>query len=127
MNEATIDAPPRTDAETMARLMGEYTRKLQSVIGEDRAIQQNLDQLDTYWNAWFGRTRRYWALRDDREELVRLLRAIKEPAFMLARHVSQMVEHGRMDELTRIELRLRLAEFEHALESAKPLFSRALN
>jgi hypothetical protein len=38
----------------------------------------------------------------------------------LARQASQYVEHGDLDAATRIELRLRLAEFESALKAAHP-------
>jgi hypothetical protein len=53
--------------------------------------------------------------------LANLLQKLRPPALDLARHVSQHIEHGDMDLLERLEFRLRLAEFEQAIQAAEAL------
>ena len=40
----------------------------------------------------------------------------------LVRHASQLIEHGKLGISDRLEMRIRLAEFEAALEAARDLF-----
>ncbi len=44
---------------------------------------------------------------------------LKAPLTQLAQHASQLVEHGNIDPVTRLELALRNAEFEAALNEAE--------
>src|SRR5262245_15330119 len=53
--------------------------------------------------------------------LVHLFERLQPPALQLARQVSQQIEHAKLLDLDRLELSLRLAEFEHALLSAEEL------
>lgn len=53
-----------------------------------------------------------------REELIGRLKYLKPPLEELIRKVSAVVEQGHLNGLERIELWLRLAESEHALETA---------
>ena len=48
-----------------------------------------------------------------------LVTSLLEPARDLARHVSQRIEHARLDPLVLLEMRLRLAEFEGAMQAAE--------
>jgi hypothetical protein len=55
----------------------------------------------------------------DSYELRDRFSSLKPAAVSLARHVSQRLEHGDLDEMDKLELTLRLAEFEHALLAAE--------
>lgn len=52
------------------------------------------------------------------------LRYVRPPAEQLIRQSSQLVEHGAIDDTTRLELRLRLAELEHALLSTTTIVNQ---
>lgn len=52
-------------------------------------------------------------------DLLEYLRTMRPASEQLIREASQMVEHGAIDSTIRVELRLRLAELEHALSSTR--------
>ena len=83
------------ETDSLMALLTEYTEKLNSIADI----------------AALGTMRRM-----DRETLFQKL---IPPAQELARFASQQIEFKGLDELRRLELRLRLAEFEAALRSAK--------
>ena len=55
----------------------------------------------------------------DQDDLATMMKRLGPPAKLLAQQVSQLIEHAPLDEMTRIELMLRLAEYEHAYLSAQ--------
>jgi len=54
-----------------------------------------------------------WILEERTMQFVDLWKNLRPPARKLAQYVSSTIEHTRIDQLTQIELRLRLAEFEN--------------
>ena len=62
-------------------------------------------------------------LRLNYDILTQLYQRISPPATQLAREVSQKIEYGNLDELDRVELMLRLAEFEASLLSLQRVFA----
>jgi hypothetical protein len=93
--------------ETAVALMKEYTEKL-------RQISASAHGLRGAWET-HRRSDQGGDVRAAHDSLSSLYRKLSSPAGDLARAVSQMIEHGDLEDLSRLELRLRLAEFEHAL------------
>lgn len=102
-------------AEGLIPLLKEFTQKLGNI---GKEAQELMMQLATR-GGFFGHSTDLVALRQ------RLLRdsfkQLRPAATQLAQHVSQLVEHGGLEDLTRLELRLRLAEYEATLRSAEEL------
>ena len=48
---------------------------------------------------------------------------LKPPIVKLAQHASQQLEHGGLDDVTQLELMLRLAEFESAIRSTEEILA----
>ncbi len=46
----------------------------------------------------------------------------REPLYELARYASQMIEHSPLSPLDKVQLKLKLSDFETELERAKALF-----
>lgn len=59
--------------------------------------------------------------RSRHEEFTRYLRALIPHAKRLAQHVSQLITHGTDQTIVKIELSLRVAELESAVETAQKL------
>jgi hypothetical protein len=59
-----------------------------------------------------------------RDEIVRRWKYLKPPAEELARQASAIIEEGRVTSLERVELWLRLSEFEHYLGLAQDYIDR---
>jgi hypothetical protein len=91
-------------------LLKEYTDKFHHLAKEVRSLleSERIIRGTPTWTATRG-------------ALSGFLRELKLPAKDLASHVSQHIEHGEMDLFTRLEFKLRLAEFEQAIRSAEML------
>lgn len=90
--------PLTEKAQRLFRLLDEFTKKFAPYV-ED-AIRLNNQPENT--------TDQMARVDELRERLLQMV----NPAEALIRSASQMAEHARLEELDRIELRLRLAEFE---------------
>ncbi len=108
MSTATTSLTAEEAAQSLIPLMKEYTEKLNEVC---KAIH------DLWANARNEEKEELRLLRAEYSGLREMVHGVKAPAQALASHVSQLVEHGDLDGILRLELRLRLAEFEGALRS----------
>ena len=98
-----IQYSPQLAAEKLTGLLKEYTAKLQQM--RERAFAYQLD-------------RRKGIPRDYEVQAWQMERIrLADPLGELARHTSQIIEHAGIDETTRVELRIRLAELELAMQS----------
>lgn len=98
--------------KTAKSLLGEYGAKLDSIRAKlDNLLDQyralNIDKL------YFQDQRR---LESDAYE------RLKPALLNFARRVSQQLEHGDLDDVTDLELQLRLADFESNIERTGKLF-----
>jgi len=107
MSETATKAPSNSFAKQAVPLLKEYVQKLNDLA--ERASGSEYDGPGTAASLKYAR-------------LMKLYQRLRPPAVQLIRRVSQMVEHGKLDDFARLELTLRLAEFEHALESAADVF-----
>ena len=57
----------------------------------------------------------------EQADLATMMKRLGPPAKQLAQQVSQLIEHAHLDEMTRVELMLRLAEYEHAYLAAQKM------
>jgi hypothetical protein len=102
--------------EAVVPLLKEYTDKLTALSQQALDGQKNLTSAGSHAMTDYAR-----ALRDEcRQRLQYLI----PPANDLARQASGVLEQGRVNGLERVELWLRLSEFEAALETAKKLVER---
>jgi hypothetical protein len=95
-------------------LLKEYAKKVRALTAKARQIQNSMPQDQTAENQV--------KLRRARLEFASLqsaLSRLKPPAVDLIRQASQMVEHGNLGTIARLELSLRLAEFETAIQDAE--------
>ena len=112
MSQATTDLSTVEFAEGVIPLLKEYTQKLHSLTQSARGtLDQALDEAAS--KAQLRITRQGLA------DLVRYFNSLFPVLKQLAQAVSQRLEHTEMDDLTRLELRVRLAEFEASLLLAK--------
>lgn len=117
-------------------LVDEYIKKL-------RAASHRLRAVDSEYLAEAQRLRRRYPRSDDtsrtdvardrqqiwfqimqgfqsqHDEYVQYLMAIVPPAMKLAQHVSQLITHGTSESIMQIELSLRVAELESAINAAQ--------
>lgn len=116
MSEKTPAERSKHFAARTIALLKEYREKFESVSNQLFAIQEagTDEKLDS--------DKRH-ILRFKHSSLAQLNNSIRPAATQLAREVSQRIEHGDLDELDRVELRLRLAEFEHSLQSLQQVSS----
>ena len=129
---AVADPPVPDKAEVVAdsqpddaiRLLKEYRDKITKLVASARAARGDRSALA----AMFGGFSKVSGPHD-REEVWREARTaftkLRPPASDLARYTSGLVERSRLGHLTKLELRLLLAEFEAELENAAELFRRS--
>ena len=123
---ATEDPPVMTFDEVVADLrpdqvidlLGEYHRKLRQRVKLAEQMHASIR----------SKPKSRWTVPESTEPEQHQINAIKKwfirvrsPATDLARHASTMIEGVKLKRLTKLELRLRLAEFEAALERATEL------
>lgn len=108
----TTDNSLQAFADASIPLMKEYGKKLDDL--RDQMITRR-DQLSSR-NA---SPQLKAEIQVELNRLNKLVDRLAPPAKRLAQHVSQIIEHGKVDDFTRLELSLRLAEFEHALLTVK--------
>ena len=93
-------------------LLREYTTKLVTLRERADALAQ---ELAAHKPGGLGGAKPKWNQIDSSIQLLDLWKMMRPAALRLARYVSQTIEHGRIDEVTDLELRLRLPEYEHHL------------
>src|SRR5437764_9789500 len=106
MSPAATDHSAKYFSERAIPLLKEYCEKFTALRDEARKVKDTIrDEM----------SRGYPKDATGLLELMARIRSLKPAALSLARHVSQRLEHGDLDEMDKLELALRLAEFEHAL------------
>ncbi len=104
-----VEVPEANEAATkLIHLAKEYAQKLNDAKERAYALRTELDGPKANIASKSLRGKDLWDF----------LRYLRPPAEQLARQASQLVEHGAISDAHRLELRLRLAELEHALFSA---------
>ena len=116
MSEPTPAELSKQYAARVTPLLKEYLEKFRSIAEEAKRSREEITKVE--FNAEQKRL-----VRLNYEALTQLYQRIRPPATELAREVSQRIEHGRLDELDRVELMLRLAEFEASLLSLQRVFA----
>ncbi|MCH8829211.1 MAG: hypothetical protein IID45_06495 [Planctomycetes bacterium] len=97
-------------------LLKEYTEKLEQIVQQADSIHKSLSKTSHWEEYQIRRARRQ--LQGMKKRASRL----SPPVNDLNRRVSQMIANGRLDsELDRLELKLRLAELENAMDAAKDI------
>lgn len=122
MTQLATESPLAEQAGAVILLLKEYTEKLHDIIQQAQRLRrqaQRLRELPPRSQSPAEKNR----LAVEFNVLQQLLNRLRPPMTRLAQHVSPMVEHGKMDEVARLELRLRLAEFEHILASTNQLLA----
>jgi hypothetical protein len=118
------ESPSRVASEAAARsllpLLREYSPKL-----SDLSVR-----LAELWDVWRSSSTVRLRVGLEREPtsaewkaLADLFRNLRPAATELAREVSPLVEHADLDGTTRLELRLRLAELENAINSVDKMLT----
>jgi hypothetical protein len=116
MNEAPPLDLSKQYAARVIPLLKEYLEKFRSISEEAQKIRESAAEKSID-------KEKKRILRLNHDLLQQLFTRINPPATQLAREVSQKIEHGNLDELDRVELMLRLAEFEASLLSLKRVFA----
>lgn len=119
MSKSTSSDLSKPFVAAVVPLLKEYLDKLRSIAEQ---AQQLRDLVAT--ERLGAEKKRLVQLKYDL--LTQLAQRLRPPATHLAQQVSQRIEHGNLDEVDRVELRLRLAEFEHALLSVQSICSSPL-
>lgn len=101
-------------AEGLIPLLKEFTRKLRSKRKEAQEIKGQLAKQ----GGLFGGSVDEWLNLQNRL-LQESFRELRPAATQLAQEVSQLVEHANLNEITKLELRLRFAEYQSALRAAE--------
>jgi hypothetical protein len=104
---------PDLDEDQANELMKEYTAKLV-------ALRERADDLLQQWQdpkkmPLMPLAKPSVKLVDNGIQLLDLWKTMRPAALLLAQYVSQTIEHAKVDQITELELRLRLPEFEHNL------------
>ena len=113
---------PDLNEDAAKELLKEYTEKLLDLRERARKLAQALEQARKPL-AGLAVRKIDGTIEDGLFDLWKML---KPPAKRLAQYVSQTIEHGRIDPLTDIELRLRLAEYEHQFLTTDTLITKLL-
>jgi hypothetical protein len=114
MSNAVTSSSAESFADRAIPLLKEYGEKLAAMSAEARALPTPTPSMPP----------RDQQIRMIEHQDLRLkLQKIRPAAQSLARHVSQRVEHGSLEELEKLELTLRLAEFEYALLHAEKMLA----
>ncbi len=113
MSVDTMTDEPRTHfSPTAIRLLREYTNKLLELTEEAARIP---DEIATSRQI----TEKLGRVAARRDRIVDQFNHVSPPAMELARLVSGQIEDGVLEPIERVELRLRLAEFETRLREAE--------
>ena len=104
--QATKKLSDLDETQTIA-LLREYTAKLIAL--HERVDQLSYGQVEQK----IGAAKLKLKDIDDCIAFLDLWKTMRPAARKLAQYVSQTIEHGRIDEITDLELRLRLPEYEH--------------
>lgn len=137
MSQADVTFDPQTVAAGLVPLLKEYAQKLVEIGADARQLQQLYGEarLDKQQLAVEARSHGLAAPKQDARLEKQQLAAQRAQADFenlrfafnrllpsgtdLARQASQLVEHGKLEPVTRIELALRLADFESALRQTQ--------
>lgn len=116
MSEATPAELSKQFAARAIPLLKEYLEKFRAIAEEAKSIREVITK------AKFNAEEKQ-LVHLNYDVLTQLYQRIRPPATQLAREVSQKIEHGNLEELDRVELMLRLAEFEASLLSVQRVFA----
>ena len=126
MSQPTVDNPSNRFATAVIPLLKEYTQKLDAMAQQAREIQGKHDKYDRDSSAQKSRGLRaeyvdqiMQGLQAQYSVLEQRYQRLLPAAHRLAQTVSQRIEHADLDDSTRLELALRLAEFESAITSTE--------
>lgn len=99
-------------------ILKEYSEKLQVLTNEVKRLQSDAekDKADA--------TRR--KARAEYDLMRQLYLRLRPAGVKLVQNVSQQVQFAKLDDMIRLELGLRLAEFEHALQAAEQVIARGI-
>jgi hypothetical protein len=114
MSTVAESGPDVHFVEWAVPLLTEYTAKLKELAQQAAAV---------LWGESTSRVHGSYGVAV-RAEIARRWRYLKEPIEELARQASAVVEEGRVNRLEKVELWLRLAEFEHYLGLAQDYVNR---
>ena len=116
MSEEAVIDPPATFAEVAVPLLREYHQKL-------LALREQLRELKTISikQEYGDVTPRIVAAEFN--ALSDFLKQFRPAGLKLARQVSGMIDQGKLTPLERVELELRLSEFETALRASQNLLN----
>ena len=125
---------PPSFAETVIPLMKEYSSKLRSATRELRAsrervrsiVESQVENTQDPQKTQTPKVQQFWhdrasALQTLDGQLCTPLQNLVPPARKLGQHVSQMINHGGLADLEKIELSLRLAELESTISVAQEM------
>jgi hypothetical protein len=133
-SRATVKTSPTSFLDTVAPLMKEYTAKLRSASGKLRAFRDKVllekeTRVEQFGdNPSDNKARQTWQekamdFQSVYQQRCKQLRNLIPPTKKLAQHVSQMLSHGELDDLEKIELTLRLAELENAISEMEQMLN----
>jgi hypothetical protein len=116
---SSVDTSPeaKTFAKTIIPLMKEYTKVFSDSVNRAYQIIEKVSIDED--------RRKHDILEAECDRIGILLKTLSPPMKELASQVSQQIEHGKLDPLLRLELRLRLAELESAIQSADAMHRSA--
>jgi hypothetical protein len=114
MNHTATKTNEKQSKRKLPDLMTEYIGRLDALKKDGENVNQTIEK---------GTMTRVDA---EKYELLKLhFQHLSPAAEDLVRYASQMIEHGKMDDVTRLELRLRLVDLEHALVAARKVLRLA--
>ena len=108
------DGVPKQFAKKVKALLIEYTEKFNRARREILELRREVGELG---KGSIKRDPRIENWTKEIKDLELLAVSLSSAGAKLARHVSQYVEHGKLDDLTKLELTLRLVEFEGAMRA----------
>lgn len=120
MNDTTTKPVSVPFSKKAAYLLKEYGQKLNDLLREARRVQKEIDANSGFFGS--GPV----SLRKELDLVKDLFARLQWASEKLIRQVSARIEHGRLSDLSRVELSLRLGEFEHAFLALERIFPMGL-
>lgn len=112
MNTATAAKAELRVVEAAIPLLKEYTEKLKEIIQQAQGLRNHMRGAVMVLPLGAD-------TREAKTEMLHRWKYLKPPTEELARQMSAMLEEGRIDGLNKVQLWLRLSEFEHYLLMAR--------
>jgi hypothetical protein len=112
-------------AHSAIELLEEYTAKIKEIAATLRALRDESHTEKFRSMVASAKQEKSENLRRDFDFQQQHYQALRTPALKLSQYVSQMIEHSALDDLMRLKLRLKLAEFESLLTGVSTLIGTA--